>query len=522
MNIILISSLIIIIAIFLWALLTPERSRNGYDETDKAPEKMYRRRASDAEIEEKFPDDRERSRRKTDISDELPEVEDDFTLPFQVDEIIPEYSRFRIYRRTLLNAEIYAKKADFSTATSLYEGVNARINDVETNEKIEANIEYLNKYKKHQERKHEERAKEEESSSFRRPNEIRFSMDGPLTIPDKIQIGLTAPPQAPQQQLDVKKIAEEVAREIYQKDRESISTDQSDFVQLRSDIQGLQNSVGELNDEKRKTQQEIDELRKVHEGITETDREPAISRVKYEGQLPVTIDPGPILEILERIPNLKAPAPTRIKSPNDKPGTQAPGQAFEDTRKETIEKKEVEDQSGDWELLSDYLKDTDATEHLTDEDIFEKILEEDSRQKGKRDEIEILGDQHDEGELEYDITDREQESKLREEEKFYEKFLQHDKRKKKELPILKVTYDFSKLPDEFSLSREKNILEYSFYKFKPMLEKAEEYIKKRHVRDAINYYKVVMNQNIPPEFKSMIRKNTNDLIEYLEKYLTSD
>jgi len=36
------------------------------------------------------------------------------------------------------------------------------------------------------------------------------------------------------------------------------------------------------------------------------------------------------------------------------------------------------------------------------------------------------------------------------------------------------------------------------------------------------YDKVVMNQNIPPEFKSMIRKNTNDLIEYLEKYLSSD
>jgi len=42
------------------------------------------------------------------------------------------------------------------------------------------------------------------------------------------------------------------------------------------------------------------------------------------------------------------------------------------------------------------------------------------------------------------------------------------------------------------------------------------------VRDAINYYKVVMGQNIPPEFKSMIRKNINDLTEYLEKYLTAD
>ena len=53
-----------------------------------------------------------------------------------------------------------------------------------------------------------------------------------------------------------------------------------------------------------------------------------------------------------------------------------------------------------------------------------------------------------------------------------------------------------------------------------MLERANEFIKQRKVRDALNYYKVVMSQNIPPEFKAMIRKNINDLTEYLENYLT--
>jgi hypothetical protein len=89
-----------------------------------------------------------------------------------------------------------------------------------------------------------------------------------------------------------------------------------------------------------------------------------------------------------------------------------------------------------------------------------------------------------------------------------------------ELPILKVSYDFKRLPDAASLSREKNLVEYSFYKYKPMLEKAMNSYRNARWRDAINYYKVVMNQNIPPEFKSMIRKNINDLTEYLEKYLT--
>ena len=525
MNIILISSLIVILGIFLWALLTPEKSREESREGTDTPEKMFRRRASDAEIEEKFPDDKERHRRKTDVKEELAEVEEDFNLPFQVDEIIPEYSRFIIYRRTLLNAEIYAKKGDFSTAISLYEGVNARISDAETNEKIEANINYLNRYRKQQQAKREEQARQEEARGGNKPNEIRLSLDGPLSIPDRIQIGLTSPPQ---EKLDVKKIAEEVAKEIYQKEQESPVQDNTEIKQMRSDLQGLQSRIQELNEEKNKTHQELEELKQLQSRITETDREPAVSRVKYEGQLPVTIDPQPILDILEKIPTLRAPEPKKMGSPDTgakadtgrRPGKE--GQTTEDTRKETVEKKEVEDQSEDWELLSDYLTEQDTTEGLTDEDIFEKILEDDRKSKGKRDEIEILGDRHDESEVEYDISDREEESRQREEEKFYEKFLQHNKRLKKELPILKVTYDFKKLPDDFSLSKEKNILEYSFYKYKPMLEKAEEYIKKRRVRDAINYYKVVMNQNIPPEFKLMLRRNINDLVEYLEKYLTAD
>lgn len=109
-----------------------------------------------------------------------------------------------------------------------------------------------------------------------------------------------------------------------------------------------------------------------------------------------------------------------------------------------------------------------------------------------------------------------------EEEKFYRKFLRHEKRKKKELPILKVSYDFTKLPDDFSLSKDKNILEYSFYKYKGLLEKANELIKTRNVKDAINYYKVVLSQNIPFEFKAMLRKNINELTEYIEKYLATD
>ncbi len=187
--------------------------------------------------------------------------------------------------------------------------------------------------------------------------------------------------------------------------------------------------------------------------------------------------------------------------------------------KEIEKHTDAEEDPNDFDLLSDIGKIKDDST-LTDEDIFEKILKDD---KNKNDDsaFEILGDMH-KDDQEISFNDSILDGKMKAEQDFYKKFIKADRIKKKELPILKVSYDFKKLPDQFSLSREKNILEYSFYKYKPMLQKADEYIKHRHVKDAINYYKVVLDQNIPIEFKAMIKKNIRDLTEYLEKYLSSD
>ena len=173
------------------------------------------------------------------------------------------------------------------------------------------------------------------------------------------------------------------------------------------------------------------------------------------------------------------------------------------------------------ELFGKPGKDDEMMDGLSDEDIFEKILREDISKK-KDESFEIVGYNKEQKSSDGDILDKDQEAKDKEEENFYRKFLRHGKRVRKELPILKVSYDFSKLPDEFSLSKDQNILQYSFYKYKPMLEKANDLIKVRNVRDAINYYNVVKEQNIPPEFKVMLEKNIVELTEYIEKYLTAD
>ena len=86
-------------------------------------------------------------------------------------------------------------------------------------------------------------------------------------------------------------------------------------------------------------------------------------------------------------------------------------------------------------------------------------------------------------------------------------------------PFLTLTYDFSKIPDSFKLSKNYSIMEYGYYKYKPMLVKAQEFARRKMLKNALNYYRVVKSQNIPPELKGMINRNIKDITEFLEKYL---
>jgi hypothetical protein len=86
-------------------------------------------------------------------------------------------------------------------------------------------------------------------------------------------------------------------------------------------------------------------------------------------------------------------------------------------------------------------------------------------------------------------------------------------------PFLTLTYDFSRIPDSFKLSQNYHTMEYVYYKYKPMLLKAQEFTRRKMLKSALNYYRVIKSQNIPPEFKRMINRNIEDISEYLEKFL---
>ncbi len=94
--------------------------------------------------------------------------------------------------------------------------------------------------------------------------------------------------------------------------------------------------------------------------------------------------------------------------------------------------------------------------------------------------------------------------------------------KEEESPYIKLTYDFQKLPYPFDLSRDNQIFEYAYYKYKPMLLKAWEFVRKRQLKKALNYYRTIMDQPIPQELQNMIAVNIKDITQYMEKYLRSD
>jgi hypothetical protein len=685
MNIILITILVLLLLALFWSLFSSvEATKPELEKEEKTPEKIedpekiFRRRASDRAIEKEYPDEAlapAHEERESASGEKFPFHEDSstFSLPFPANDIITDRSKFRLYKRTLLNSEAYARKGDIETAISLFKGVRDRILDKDVRDKINANIEYLNRF----------RQRREEDFKKRVESKLQESQGGELKVKIEGQLPSTINISIPEKSLQTESIAEKISEDISKnlnslkeeidrlkstpedksgiKDSEEFKSLQNElrelkekFIQISSERDKILNELSrireikeeevskrelekenallneikneiekltKLKDSIEKLQNKIDEIEPIK--IPEAQIEPKIIEARYQSPIPVQFDPKPVIDILEKfneikekqieeqkqdisqteeiedleepkkpeeiieeiVPEEKKETPEEIiqeeasellqeelpeeilteeeivrvveEKPEELqeeilqepaveeeifPEKSQPHETEESTQKEeelklepeqqeaqvpTEEKisekekellKEAQEDPNDFELLSEYGKPKDDST-LTDEEIFEKILKDDKKKQDDS-QFEILGDKRQE-DSEISLSES-LDDKKRDELEFYKKFITPDRIKKKELPILKVSFDFKKLPDEFSLSREKNILEYSFYKYKPLLQKADEFVQQRRVKDAINYYKVVADQNIPVEFKAMIRRNIKDLTEYIEKYLSSD
>ncbi len=525
MNTILVLVLFFILTILFWALFGGREEKaislkRSEDDTEKDAirDEVLRRRSADKDIEERFPGEiAEKSRRASDPDPSFKESSlDNFKIPFTADEIISKASRFAFYRRTLLNSEIYGAKGEFSTAISLYEGVNARIADEKVKFKIKTNIDYLENFKK---KKNEVIRKKVLGETQPKQDEVKFKIDG--NLPNTITIGVVDQTKGFDQEALIEKITARLKNEIDGLKNLQLpeNKDSDDFNRLNNEIDNLKNKISSLGESSGKEDisrlmNNINDLSsqiKNLDNLAEKLKEPEYKTAEKEPELvEAKFESGKMQEILDRL--------SKITPQSGEPEYKKPRQ---EKKEELIQKKEIDSESdSDFELLQEYGKDKDFEDKLSDEEIFEKILKDDKKEDDQS--FEILGNKKDDSSEFLNLSSNIDDTKRKEEQDFYKNLIKSDKRLKKELPILKVSYNFNRLPEELSLSKDKNIIEYSFYKYKSLLQKADEYVKKRKLRDAMNYYKMILNQNIPPEFKNMIRKNISDLNEYLEKYLASD
>jgi hypothetical protein len=119
------------------------------------------------------------------------------------------------------------------------------------------------------------------------------------------------------------------------------------------------------------------------------------------------------------------------------------------------------------------------------------------------------------GEDEGDGKEKEEENKVQE----IRGVLELKTPDQEDTPFLTLTYDFTKIPHAYRLAKDNGIFEYAYYKYKPMLVKAHQFIKRKQITRALNYYRVIREQQIPPEFRRMVDRNIKDITEYLQKYL---
>ena len=91
--------------------------------------------------------------------------------------------------------------------------------------------------------------------------------------------------------------------------------------------------------------------------------------------------------------------------------------------------------------------------------------------------------------------------------------------KKEEEPFFVLSYDFTKIPDISELSRSNYEMGYAYQRYRSMLIKAQDLVRHKMLRNALNYYEVVANQNIPEELRKMVNQNMNEITTYLSRNL---
>jgi len=388
-----------------------------------------------------------------------------FQLPYLAEDIASPQGDLSHFTRNLKSAELFIGEGELQLTRIIYERLLAKIIDDEAKRKIKANLDALDNYRK----------SHDWGSFMPIPPWMRNNPWQDMKPP---QLSVSEMPvEAKNITINLDKGFFEIAKAIFEQQKELM---QSSGEEKKEDA----SAEGALAEEPGSGDEEADEERRADDdrrkGAPDPRGEGAVDRRsgkdrRADGE-EAAAEPA---EEPQAPPPLAADGETEApQSPAEKPVAAAPNEMPDEPLPDGVmEPPKIPEMSPDGQAM--------APNAGGDDDAAEGEKEEENKVQEIR------------GVLELKTPDQE------------------------DTPFLTLTYDFTKIPHAYRLAKDNGIFEYAYYKYKPMLVKAHQFIRRKQITRALNYYRVIREQQIPTEFRHMVDRNIRDITEYLQKYLVT-
>jgi hypothetical protein len=388
-----------------------------------------------------------------------------FQLPYLAEDIASSEGDLSHFTRNLKSAELFIGEGELQLTRIIYERLLAKIIDDEAKRKIKANLDALDNYRK----------SHDWGSFMPIPPWMRNNPWQDMKPP---QLSVSEMPvEAKNITINLDKGFFEIAKAIFEQQKELMQSSGDEKKEDASAEGTLAEETGSGDEGADEERRADDDRRK---GAPDPRGEGAVDRRSGKDRRAeseeAAAEPG---EERQAPPPLAADGATQApESPAEKPVAAAPDELPDEPLPDGVmEPPKIPEMSPDGQAM--------APNAGGDDDGAEGDKEEENKVQEIR------------GVLELKTPDQE------------------------DTPFLTLTYDFTKIPHAYRLAKDNGIFEYAYYKYKPMLVKAHQFIRRKQITRALNYYRVIREQQIPTEFRHMVDRNIRDITEYLQKYLVT-
>ena len=463
------------------------------------------------------------------------------SLTYSPQEIIPPNSPFLYYQKSLFNANQFQKKGELNTAMIIYKRVMDKISNHSIREKLETNLSDLNQMLRQNSTESPPTREETTVMESSSPQESKSTPDFLVkSIADKII------QQIAQKAIEIQKALLGVSgNNIKQKGNSEISEDEETKSEKETQqAQEIEKAPqAQLTDEDKKDDDFIELQEEKSELVLENDEDKKAEDTPEEGQSPQSskeedkqkqseeenhfskdqdkprksMAPDPeveerqkkrktkIFEELEKIIS-SSEEPLRINKfrlPKKRPEPSEQIEAFREGQREDLP---------DTSSLSENLEEN---EESLSKEAFGSRSEWVKRRTIKRSEF-LKNEAQPETPPQPSVP--QPTPSLPQE---IHGVMEIKPPEPKDSPFLVLSYDFTKMPYSFKLSKNNSFLEHFYYKYKPMLLKAQKLIRNKQIAKALNYYRTIAEQDIPDEFRAMVEQNIKDITEFMGRYFSS-